>query len=464
MKYYLFNHAKGRQYYAMMGDVTVLFLALAISYAIRILINNDWHLTLDLLLIKFTPWLVFVVVLHLFSLYLLGLYNLNRLINRLRFSFLIVLSVLLTGLIIGSLLFFFPRYIFGRQVLLIHLVVASILLACWRSLFHEIFARQDSVKRMAVIGNYDIAFQYIQEITALARGSIILSAVCFTGNTKENDIADVLVYKDVSTLLKSDDFDILVYDSLSKTFGAGEIQSIIEKKYHGKVVFDLPSFYKNLTGKIPLHYIDGNWLLQQEGLQGYVSKPYQYMKRLLDLLLANSLLLFLFPVGLVVSLVIKLDSKGPVIFSQERVGLHGTPFNCLKFRTMVQDAEQDSGPIWSTDNDIRVTRIGKFLRKSRLDELPQLLNIIKGDLSFVGPRPIRKHFADKLSLQIPFYDIRFSVQPGLSGWAQAHNVYAVPDGAGALEYELFYIQNMSFFLDLLTILKTTKSIFQGEGK
>ncbi|MEA3468195.1 MAG: sugar transferase, partial [Thermodesulfobacteriota bacterium] len=206
------------------------------------------------------------------------------------------------------------------------------------------------------------------------------------------------------------------------------------------------------------------WLLQQEGMQGYVSKPYVYMKRLLDLCMAGSLLLLFFPVGLLVSLAIKFDSKGPVIFLQERVGLHGKPFNCLKFRTMILEAEQKSGPIWSTENDIRITRIGKFLRRSRLDELPQLWNIIKGELSFVGPRPIRKHFVDKMSSQIPFYDIRFSVQPGLSGWAQAHNIYAVPDGAGALEYELFYIQNMSFFLDMFTILKTARSVFQAQGK
>jgi len=466
MKYYLFNHAKGRQYYVVAGDVATLFLAIALSYAIRIYINNDWHLSLDLLYEKFTPWLLLVVIPHLFSLYLLGLYNLNRLINRFRSSVFVVLSVLLAGLIIGSIFFFLPRYIFGRQVLLIHLVVASVLLVGWRIMFHEVIAGRERAKRMAVIGNYETVFQYVHEIKAIAGKSIELSAVCFTDDKKKDDSMDVSNYREISALLASDDFDILVYDPLCKAFGAQEIQSIIEKKYHGKVVFDLPSFYKNLTGKIPLHYIDGNWLLQQEGLQGYVSKPYVYMKRLLDLFMAGCLLLLLFPLGLLVALVIKLDSKGPVIFSQERIGMHRNSFKCLKFRTMVQDAEKASGPVWSTDNDPRITRVGRLLRKSRLDELPQLWNIIKGDLSFVGPRPIRKHFADQLSAQIPFYDIRFSVQPGLSGWAQVNFDYAGSEigQKEKFEYELFYIQNMSFFLDVLTIIKTVRSVLHGEGK
>lgn len=407
-----------------------------------------------------------MVVPHLFSLYLLGLYSLNRLINRFRSSVFVVLSVLLAGLIIGSIFFFLPRYVFGRQVLLIHLVVSSVLLVSWRLIFHEILAKRDSVKRMAVIGNYKTVLQYVREINIITGGNIVLSAVCFTDDTKESDTIDVPIYMEVRALLASDDFDILLYDPLSMAFGAVETQRIIEKKYHGKIVFDLPSFYKNLTGKIPLQYIDGNWLLQLEGLQGYVSKPYVHMKRLLDLFMAVSLLLLFFPVCLLIAIAIKIESKGSVIFSQERIGNQCKPFNCLKFRTMVQDAEKLSGPVWSSDNDPRITRVGKVLRKSRLDELPQLVNIIKGELSFVGPRPIRKHFADKLSAQIPFYEIRFSVQPGLSGWAQVNFDYAGSEKGQQekFEYELFYIQNMSFFLDVLTIIKTVRSVFHGEGK
>ncbi len=466
MKYYLFNHAKGRQYYVFFGDVIAVFLAVALSYVIRIYINNNWSVSWEILSEKFTPWLLVVLIPHLFSLYLLGLYNLNRLINRFRTSVFIVLSVLLAGLIIGSIFFFLPRYVFGRQVLLIHLLVSSILLVCWRILFHEVVSGRDRAKRLAVIGDYEKIFAYVEEIKVIVGDRILLSAVCYTSDFQENSQKEVSVYRDVSALLAADDFDILIYDPLSNSFNTHEIQSIIETKYHGKVVFDFPSFYKNLTGKIPLQYIDGNWLLQQEGLQGYVSKSYVYMKRILDLLLAGVLILFLWPLGLLIALAIAFDSRGPVLFSIERIGLHRRPFQCLKFRTMVLDAEKESGPVFSSDNDPRITRVGRILRKSRLDELPQLLNIIKGELSFVGPRPIRKHFADKLSKQIPYYNIRFSVQPGLSGWAQVNLEYADTEQGHfeKFEYELFYIQNISFFLDIFTVLRTIKSVFHGEGK
>ena len=160
-----------------------------------------------------------------------------------------------------------------------------------------------------------------------------------------------------------------------------------------------------------------------------------------------------------------MDSKGDVFFVQERLGIGKKPFKCVKFRTMVEDAEARSGPVWSKGKDPRITRVGHFLRKSRLDELPQFWNVLKGDMSFVGPRPIREYFANKLAEKIPFYGLRFSVKPGLSGWAQVNYDYAGSE-EGQLEkfqYELFYIQNMSFFLDLLVIIKTVQKMFRGEG-
>ncbi|MBW1794357.1 MAG: sugar transferase, partial [Deltaproteobacteria bacterium] len=151
-------------------------------------------------------------------------------------------------------------------------------------------------------------------------------------------------------------------------------------------------------------------------------------------------------------------------FVQERLGIQRRPFKCVKFRTMVEDAETKSGPIWSTENDARITRVGRLLRKIRLDELPQLWNILKGDMSFVGPRPIREHFALQMAEKVPFYWLRYDVKPGVTGWAQANGSYAVPDGLDAFQYELFYIQNMSLFLDLLTMFKTAQTVFLGKGK
>ena len=224
--------------------------------------------------------------------------------------------------------------------------------------------------------------------------------------------------------------------------------------------------YQNLTGKVPLGLIDGRWLLSNTRFHGEQNPLYKKFKRAIDLCISLTLLLVLLPVILLLAVLIKLDSKGPVFFVQERLGYQKKPFRCFKFRTMKKDAEAHSGPVWSSAGDDRVTRVGRVMRKTRLDEIPQLFNVLFGDMSFIGPRPIRQHFADILAKNIPYYDLRFSVKPGLTGWAQVNHGYAGSE-KGQLEkfqYELFYIQNMSLFLDLLVIIKTFRTIAKGTGE
>lgn len=468
MKPYLLSYSKKRQYLLFCGDLLVLLFAIFVSYALRIFINSH-DLSLDQLAAKFSPWLILVVLPHLMSLYLLDLYNLNRLILRFRSSVMVVFSVGLAGLIIGSIFFFLPKYVFGRQVLLIHLVISSFFLVVWRIAFHELVSIHEMAKRLAFVGsrkNFDIFCRVMEGIDG--KNLKINSAYFIPGPEHEPcSLSErVTVYDSLEHLLDSRNFDILVFDVLGKKFQNEEIRSIMEEKYKQKGVFDIPSFITSLSGRIPLDLIDGYWLLSREGLQGYVSKPYVRVKRLLDIIGSGVLLLVFVPVFICLGIILKLDSRGPVIFSQERIGRDRRPFNCLKFRTMVNDAELVSGPTWSSEDDPRITRLGKILRKSRFDELPQLWNILKGDISFIGPRPIRKYFADQLSQDIPFYELRFSVQPGLSGWAQVNYDYggSVEGQRQKFEYELFYIQNMSLFLDILITVKTVKSVFSLQGK
>jgi exopolysaccharide biosynthesis polyprenyl glycosylphosphotransferase len=266
-------------------------------------------------------------------------------------------------------------------------------------------------------------------------------------------------------LLERNDFDVFAFDARSGSFSDSEIRQILELKYRGKAVYDLPRLYKNLTGKVPLTYIDGRWLLNSDGLQGQVSVRYMRIKRVLDVILSLLLLITGLPLFFIIGVAIKLDSKGKVFFMQERLGINKRPFKCIKFRTMVENAEYETGPIWSREDDRRITRMGRLLRKTRLDELPQLWNILKGDMSFVGPRPIREHFAARLSKSIPYYSLRFSVKPGLTGWAQVNYDYAGSE-AGQLEkfqYEIFYIENMSLLLDLLTLFRTLQKVVTVEG-
>jgi len=467
MKHYLLNYSKKRQYVLVFGDILILFFAIVISYAIRIYFNQPFF-SLNALVSKLRPWLVLIILPHLFTLYLLDQYNLSRLIYRLRATVMIVLSIMLAGLIISTIFFFFPKYIFGRQILLIHLGAVSLLMVLWRLLFNEIASRNQTIKRIALLGSEDSIFRFLEELAHIPYSQALVKEIYITHQSSRNilnKLPDFITqYSDIKSLLNGGRFDILLFEAANEAFTDEEIRQILQMKHIGKGVFELATFYKNLTGKIPLNFVDGHWILNREGLQGQISKPYVHIKRFIDIVFASVMLLLCAPLLVIIAALIKLESKGKIFFPQERLGLRRRPFKCYKFRTMIENAEKECGPVWACKNDSRITKLGTIFRITRLDELPQLWNIVKGDISFVGPRPIREHFANKMSRKIPFYEMRFSVQPGLSGWAQIHGCYAVPYGLDALQYELFYIENMSLFIDVMIVIRTVKMLLKGMGK
>ncbi len=468
MKDYLFSYTKKRQYALFLCDIMVISFAVFVSYAIRLYINQK-NPTFYNVLSKVNPWQILVIFSHLFTLYLLDQYNLSRIVNTIRSSVMVVLSVWLAGLIISGVFFFLPKYVFGRQVLLIHLVVVSVCMILWRLLFARVVSRRTGVSRLAVVGEGQIVSSFIEELARIANSGFEISSLCVSNSASTDGCSfplSLAKHETVLDLLGSADFDALAFDSASGAFSDNEIRLILQLKYQDKTVYDLPTLYKNLTGKVPLSYIDGRWLLASDGLRGELSIPYVRAKRMFDILSASALLVITSPLFGMIAVAIKLDSKGSVFFVQERLGIGRKAFKCAKFRTMVENAEHKSGPIWSKENDYRITRIGRVLRKSRLDELPQFWNVLKGDMSFVGPRPIREHFANRLAEMIPFYGLRFSVKPGLTGWAQVNHDYAgsVEGQLEKFQYELFYIQNMSFLMDLPIMLKTLKMVFWGKGK
>ena len=467
MKRYLSTYEKKQQYCLLSGDILVLALSISVSYAIRIYLNRQ-HPFMDVLLSRFNPWQFFIIGAHLFTLYLLDLYNLNRMVNRIRSSVMVALSVWLAGLLISGFFFFFPKYVFGRQVLIIYLLVVSVSMVSWRWLFTKAGEKHPIRKRLAVVGDARVVAPFIREISALSNTGLVCDSVCMR-NQVTNDVRSISVplkeYERISDLITSDAFDMLAIDLSTASFSDDEIRRMLELKYRGKAVYDIPALYKNLTGKVPVTYINGKWLLRSERLQGELDMAYIRPKRIFDIGVSCFLLLLTAPFFVLIALVVKADSRGRIFFVQERLGIEKRPFNCVKFRTMVENAESGTGPVWSDAADPRVTRVGRFLRATRLDELPQLWNILNGDMSLVGPRPIRRHFADRLEEKIPFYGLRFSVKPGLSGWAQVNYGYAGSD-EGQLEkfqYELFYIENMSFLLDLWTLVKTISSAWRGRS-
>ena len=249
----------------------------------------------------------------------------------------------------------------------------------------------------------------------------------------------------------------------SEMRGRGPMDGLLECRVRGIEVMDWPSFYERYAGKVPLTALRTSWLTFSQGfVRGRMTCV---VKRALDLIGAGLGLLLAGPLVVIIALAIKLDSKGPVLFAQQRVGLGGRPFTLLKFRSMQPDAERLCGPAWASRRDPRVTRIGRILRRTRLDELPQLISVLQGDMSLVGPRPERPEFIPLLAEQLPFYALRHSVKPGLTGWAQVRQGYAasIDEARAKLECDIYYAKNLSLLLDLVILLRTIPVIVTGRG-
>jgi len=238
---------------------------------------------------------------------------------------------------------------------------------------------------------------------------------------------------------------------------------VAECEAAGVEVHSMEAAYEVLTRRVPLFHVGDEWIasLDASAHTLYATR----VKRALDVILAALGLLLTWPLILIAALLIKLTSRGPALYSQERIGFHGRPFTFTKLRTMVEDAEADTGPVWACEDDPRITPVGRFLRKARLDEIPQLWSVLRGDMSLVGPRPERQHFVDRFLKEIPLYGKRLLVQPGITGWAQVHHSYdaSVEDVIEKLRYDLFYVNHVSFKLDLLILLKTIDVVIRGRG-
>jgi sugar transferase (PEP-CTERM system associated) len=246
--------------------------------------------------------------------------------------------------------------------------------------------------------------------------------------------------------------------------GGVPMDELLACRIRGIPVMDLAGYTEATRSEVPIDSLKGSWLVYGHGfVQG---RARQAIKRVFDIVSSAVLLTMLSPVMLLTAIAIKLDSRGPVLYRQERVGLGGRSFMCTKFRSMCVDAEQDGVARWASKNDPRITRIGGFLRKSRIDELPQLWSVFTGEMSLVGPRPERPSFVDELKEQIPFYEIRHTVKPGITGWAQVRYQYgsSIDDARRKHQFDLYYVKNNSLFLDLLVIVETVSVIAFREGQ
>ena len=245
--------------------------------------------------------------------------------------------------------------------------------------------------------------------------------------------------------------------------GGLPLAELLECRLIGIRITELSAFFERETGQLPVESLNAGWIIHAEGFENGIARDIS--KRIFDLLASSLLLIVAFPVMLVAAFLIYLESGRPVLYRQERVGQNDDVFTIYKFRSMRTDAEKAGKPQWAAANDDRITRVGRVLRKLRIDELPQIFNVFRGDMSFVGPRPERPFFVDQLANEIPYYKYRHSVKPGITGWAQVRYAYgaSIEDSVEKLQYDLYYVKNHGLFLDLLILIATVQVVLFGKG-
>ena len=377
-------------------------------------------------------------------------------------------SLGVASLILGVLYFWLPDLIVGRGVFLIACALIVLVVVGWRLAFDWLSGKVGPSERLLLVGTGAGAVTLARELHDL-REELGVEIVGFVdpdparvGETLVNP-GVIGAVADIPDLVRSRRVDRVVV-SLSDARGRLPMDRLLEMKLKDGVAFDhLASVYEEYTGKIAIENLRPSWLIFSEGFRK--SRAITAAKRASDILCAAIGLVLGAPIMGLVALAVRLTSPGPALYHQARVGQHGRVFTVHKFRSMRQDAESGTGAVWATSDDNRITRVGRVLRKTRLDELPQLWNVLRGDMSFVGPRPERPEFVQQLTDQIPFYGQRHVVKPGLTGWAQVCYTYgaSVEDAMEKLQYDLFYIKHLSPALDLFVLLKTIQTVVLRKG-
>ena len=461
---HFFNPETIRKSYLALCDAALVTCVFFISYAFRIVFYEQGHFS-DLF--NRVSWLVILgILIHITSFYVFGLYDRQNgngckkhilLLN-------ILVSVLTASLFIAILSFAFPYDKIGRVLIFVHFVVMIGLMYIWRAAWSDNLFKNGH-RKLLIVGWNSLVEKIVDAVCCGCSGYTIKGVVMLPGSPMPPKIGNPApAFFSVDKALDQVDPDaLIVSEKLNRLDGTKS--KLIDLKFQGKEIFDGASFYERILSKVPVSEISERWLLFNSKRQPYQPALYQKCKRLMDVFASAAILLCAFPFLLVIAVLIKLESKGPVLFKQDRLGMNETPFTLLKFRTMVDNAEKQCGPCWAAENDPRLTRIGRILRKTRLDELPQFFNVLKGDMSLVGPRPIRRHFADIFIEKFPFYRLRFKVKPGITGWAQVHMDYVntEQDQYDKLEYEFYYLYHQSMFLDLFILLKTVQAMLKMRG-
>jgi len=445
------------------ADSAAILAAFLVAVEARVLDRHESLLDYDLLVPKA---LVHVAIVQV-CLYYADLYDAGSLSRRIELL-LRTGQACLFAIVAFSLVYFaVPPLNPGRRIVLIFTPVTYVLVVAGRALYFWAWKRDALCETVLILGTGQSAQRVAREI--LSNGDLgyriagFLSEHAVEVGRRLVNPSVIGTIDQLPELVEDRNITLIVVAQEDRR-GRMPIGQLLQCRMAGVRVEEAPSFYERLTGKIMVANLRPSWLVFSRGF----NKPrlLRNVKRVGESCLASVGVVLTAPLLVLISALVKLDSPGPVFYRQERIGEKGRRFQLIKFRTMRADAEAATGPVWaSSDGDPRLTRLGRFLRKARLDELPQLWNVLRGEMSFVGPRPERPHFVEKLRTVIPYYDERHSVKPGITGWAQIRYGYGstIEDAEEKLQFDLYYIKHMSLAFDLGIVLDTLKVMVIGRG-
>jgi sugar transferase (PEP-CTERM system associated) len=398
--------------------------------------------------------------------YLYDLYDFVRMHDRRELVLRLIQALGLAWVALAIAFYALPRLMIGRGVTLIALPLALLLMVAWRISIHWFLGHPDYGERILIVGSGAAAIEIARE--TLERRDAGFRILGFVDNDPEllgKSLINPRVVgltSELAAIVERENVDRIVV-SMGERRGQFPSEQLLDLSLSGNVsIEEGASFYERLTGRVNLDMLRPSWLIfsgrgRQKRMSGIARAILHRGVALVGAILS-------LPIAILTAVLIKLESPGPVLYRQERVGKNGRPFTIMKFRSMRVDAEKD-GPVWARSMDDRTTRVGRIIRKIRVDELPQFWNILKGEMSFVGPRPERPHFVSQLAQEIPFYEQRHLIAPGLTGWAQIKYPYgsSIEDARQKLQYDLYYIKNQSLMLDAAILFETIKTILFGRG-
>ena len=458
------SRANTRTTLLLLAEAMVVFGAIVGAVYLRLGVEDAHY---ELMLRQGFLKAAFAMVVCLAAFYLFDLYDFIVMHDRRELVLRLVQALGLAWIALAFTFYAFPKLMLGRGIFLIALPLALALMVGWRVSIHWLLGHPDFGERILIVGSGNLAVEVAREM--LDRPDAGYRIAGFVGTDAQllgKSLINPRVIgltSELEEVVRRENIDRIVV-AMGERRGQLPTSELLQLSLTGTVnIEEGASFYERVTGRVSLNMIRPSWLIfssrgRQARLAGIARNVVHRIVAMIGGLLS-------IPFAIVTAILIKLESPGPILYKQERVGKNGQPFTLMKFRSMRTDAEK-AGPVWASKDDDRTTRVGKIIRKLRIDEIPQFWNIFRGEMDFVGPRPERQHFVSQLAQEIPYYEQRHLIAPGLTGWAQIKYPYgaSIEDARQKLQYDLYYIKNQSLVLDAIILFETIKIILFGRGR